>query len=216
MNKTLDFIKNPDGSVSRDWVLLNAKTTQLQPGDITGRSGAHAHTHASFPIDVSNNANPKGLDSGGTTNIKESAAAATAFLNGSTNPPWRSAMGTADYAENIVRYVGGGDDDFMFDDISNISDLAPSVVEIPPLPMDTSETSDTPGPVIINQYQTDWNLSEYIDQVLTNEYDIEATRIKDLANQIFDELPEYLEDDDDEYDYDDDAEYIRQLAANFL
>jgi hypothetical protein len=51
---------------------------------------------------------------------------------------------------------------------------------------------------------------------LTNEYDIEATRIKDLANQIFDELPEYLEDDDDEYDYDDDAEYIRQLAANFL
>lgn len=215
VNKTLDFIKNPDGSVSRDWVLLNAKTTRLQPGDITGRSGAHAHTHASFPIDVSNNANPKGLDSGGTTNIKESAAAATAFLNGSTNPPWRWAMGTADYAENIVRYVGGGDD-FMFDDISNISDLAPSVVEIPPLPMDTGEMSDTAGPIIVNQYQTDWNLSEYIDQVLTNEYDIEATRIKDLANQIFDELPEYLEDDDDEYDYDDDAEYIRQLAANFL
>ena len=216
VNKTLDFIKNPDGSVSRDWVLLNAKTTQLQPGDITGRSGAHAHTHASFPIDVSNNANPKGLDSGGTTNIKESAAAATAFLNGSTNPPWRWAMGTADYAENIVRYVGGGDD-FMFDDVSNISDLVPSVVEIPPLPMDNSEVSDTTGPIIINQYQTDWNLPEYIDQVLTNEYDIEATRIKDLANQIFDELPEYLEDDDDdEYDYDDDAEYIRQLAANFL
>lgn len=134
----------------------------------------------------------------------------------SARPDCSGMLGTADYAENIVRYVGGGDD-FMFDDVSSISDLAPSVVEIPPLPMDTSDMSEATGPIIINQYQTDWNLPEYIDQVLTNEYDIEATRIKDLANQIFDELPEYLEDDDDdEYDYSDDAEYIRQLAANFL
>lgn len=108
MNGNLNFIHDPDGSVSKDWKLLKFNGNNLQPGDITGNK-----YHASFPVTNLTSAYPSGFDAGGTTNIKESAIAARAYLDGKSNIPWRSAMGSGAFsagagAWNIVRYVGDG------------------------------------------------------------------------------------------------------------
>lgn len=108
MNGNLNFIHDPDGSVSKDWKLLKFTGNNLQPGDITGNK-----YHASFPVTNLSAAYPSGFDAGGTTNIKESAIAAKAYLDGKSDIPWRSAMGSGAFsagagAWNIVRYVGDG------------------------------------------------------------------------------------------------------------
>lgn len=108
MNGNLNFIHDPDGSVSKDWKLLKFTGNNLQPGDITGNK-----YHASFPVTNLTAPYPKGFDAGGTTNIKESAIAAKAYLDGKSDIPWRSAMGSGAFsagagAWNIVRYVGDG------------------------------------------------------------------------------------------------------------
>lgn len=107
-NGNLNFIHDPDGSVSNDWKLLKFNGDNLQPGDITGNK-----YHASFPVTNLSAAYPKGFDAGGTKNIKESAIAARAYLDGKSDIPWRSAMGSGAFSSgagawNIVRYVGGG------------------------------------------------------------------------------------------------------------
>ena len=107
-NNTLNFIHDPDGSVSKDWQLLKFNGHNLEPGDITGNTA-----HASFPITNLEAGFPLGMDAGGTANIRQSAIAARAYLDGETNIPWRSAMGSGAFtsvggAKNIVRYVGGG------------------------------------------------------------------------------------------------------------
>lgn len=107
-NNTLNFIHDPDGSVSKDWQLIKFNGHNLEPGDITGNTA-----HASFPITNLEAGFPLGMDAGGTDNIRQSAIAARAYLDGETNIPWRSAMGSGSFtkvggAKNIVRYVGGG------------------------------------------------------------------------------------------------------------
>lgn len=107
-NNNLNFIHDPDGSVSKDWQLLKFNGHNLEPGDITGNTA-----HASFPITNLEAGFPLGMDAGGTENIRQSAIAARAYLDGETNIPWRSAMGSGAFtsvggAKNIVRYVGGG------------------------------------------------------------------------------------------------------------
>lgn len=107
MNGNLNFIHDPDGSVSKDWKLLKFTGNNLQPGDITGNK-----YHASFPVTNLSAAFPSGFDAGGTENIRQSAIAARAYLDGKTSIPWRSAMGSGAFsggagAWNIVRYVGG-------------------------------------------------------------------------------------------------------------
>jgi hypothetical protein len=104
-----NIILNPDGSPSTDWVVLPFKREDLQRGDITaGYWGSHGHV--SLPITNLQDDWPKGLDGGGTSNIKESAKAAIAYLDGSSDIPWRTAMGPKwcdqGGAQKIWRYVG--------------------------------------------------------------------------------------------------------------
>lgn len=107
-NGNLDFIHDPDGSVSKDWQLLKYNGHNLEPGDITGNTA-----HASFPVVNLDDPYPGGFDAGGTNNIAQSAKAAKALLDGKSDIPWRSAMGSGSFsngmgAKTIVRYVGGG------------------------------------------------------------------------------------------------------------
>lgn len=107
-NGNLDFIHDPDGSVSKDWKLIKFTGNNLEPGDITGNTA-----HASFPVTNLTAPFPGGFDAGGTENIAQSAKAARALLDGKSDIPWRSAMGSGSFtsvggAKNIVRYVGGG------------------------------------------------------------------------------------------------------------
>ena len=107
-NGNLNFIHDPDGSISKDWQLLQFNGHNLEPGDITGNKH-----HASFVVTNLDAAYPGGLDAGGDTNLVESAKAAEEYLDGKSNPSWRSAMGSGVFsggmgAKTIVRYVGGG------------------------------------------------------------------------------------------------------------
>ena len=107
-NGNLNFIHDPDGSVSKDWKLIKFTGNNLEPGDITGNTA-----HASFPITDLTSPFPSGFDAGGNGNIEVSAKAARALLDGKSDIQWHSAMGSGAYtsvggAKNIVRYVGGG------------------------------------------------------------------------------------------------------------
>ena len=99
-------ILDSEGNPSSDWTVLPFKKDDLQKGDITANSA-----HVSLPIVDLDKDYPRGLDGGGTTNIQESARAATAYLNGEENIPWRGAMGAhwnsgEGTATKIIRYIG--------------------------------------------------------------------------------------------------------------
>ena len=104
------FILDPDGQISSDWIVLPYKRSDLQSGDITAGYWS-SHGHVSLPIANLQADWPKGLDGGGTSNIKESAKAARAYLSGESSIPWRTAMGPKwcdrGGAQKIWRYVGG-------------------------------------------------------------------------------------------------------------
>lgn len=105
---TNDFILDQNGNPSSDWIVMPFSRDALQPGDITSRNG-----HVSMPIINLTADWPKGLDGGGTSNIKESAVAAKQYLNGAdiSSVKWRSAMGpkwnSSGGATKIWRYLGG-------------------------------------------------------------------------------------------------------------
>ena len=104
------YIKDKNGNVSKDWEFWKIKDTTIQPGDILGREG-----HATFAVAGSGN-NWRGMDAGGTSNIKESAQYAKEYLDtGNTN--WRGIK-VSDMV-NILRYVGGGSGttyEYVYDD----------------------------------------------------------------------------------------------------
>ena len=62
-------------------------------------------------------------------------------------------------------------------------------------------------------------LTQYIDEFLVNEYDVQSVEIRSLVDQIYDEFPEYIEDyfddDDDEFTVEDDL-LIQDMASVFL
>ena len=95
---------------SKDWVVMDFDASKLQRGDITSNYYKGHGGHVSMPIVNTNTPYPKGLDGGGTSNIRESGKAAKAYLDGSTDIPWRSAMGSgwSKAPMKIWRYVGGG------------------------------------------------------------------------------------------------------------
>lgn len=103
------LIYDANGQISNDWIVLPYSQSALQRGDITAGYW-NGHGHVSLPVTNLTSTYPKGLDGGGTSNIKESAAAAQAYLNGSSNIPWRSAMGSRwsgnNGAQRIWRFVG--------------------------------------------------------------------------------------------------------------
>ncbi|MBO4735842.1 MAG: hypothetical protein J5614_05530, partial [Paludibacteraceae bacterium] len=116
--------------------------------------------------------------------------------------------------------------DYIFDDLEEAdielptSDgyVIPTIqtnIPIPALPESSGGLTTQSRPIVINQFDSEFDLSQYVDAVLSNEYDIESTRINELVNEIFEELPEYLEDDDDEFTEEDDL-FIQQLASAFL
>lgn len=93
------YIKDANGNVSKDWEFWKIKDTTIQPGDILGREG-----HATFAVSGSGT-NWRGMDAGGTSNIKESAKYAREYLD-TGNTQWRGIK-VSDMT-NILRYVGGG------------------------------------------------------------------------------------------------------------
>lgn len=93
------YIKDANGNVSKDWEFWKIKDTAIQPGDILGREG-----HATFAVSGSGT-NWRGMDAGGTSNIKESAKYAREYLD-TGNTQWRGIK-VSDMT-NILRYVGGG------------------------------------------------------------------------------------------------------------
>lgn len=103
------LILDETGQPSADWIVLPFSPDVLEPGDITVKSG-----HASMPITNLTTAYPDGLDGGGTENIRESAKAAIAYLNGEEPVPWYgSAMGFGDWGDGsgqgaalIYRFLG--------------------------------------------------------------------------------------------------------------
>ena len=103
------LIYDANGQISNDWIVLPYSQSALQRGDITAGYW-NGHGHVSLPVTNLTSTYPKGLDGGGTSNIKESAAAAQAYLNGSSNIPWRSAMGSRwsgnNGAQRIWRFIG--------------------------------------------------------------------------------------------------------------
>lgn len=100
------LIYDQNGNLSSDWQVLPYSKNTLERGDITALPG-----HVGLPITNLTDSFPKGLDGGGTENIVQSAAAATAYLNGESNIPWRSTLGWGRWNSNggartIWRYVG--------------------------------------------------------------------------------------------------------------
>ena len=88
--------------------------------------------------------------------------------------------------------------------------------QIPALPSNLTSQPQSSA-LIINRFSASgFDLSEYIDEVLVNDYNVEAPRINELVNEIFEELPEYLEDDDDDDFTEEDDLFIQQLASAFL
>lgn len=118
--------------------------------------------------------------------------------------------------------------DYIFDDLEEadielptgdvyIPTLEPSTIQqtIPKLEIPSPGFTTQSRPIVINQFDSEFNLTKYVDDVLKNEYDIESSRIKELVDGIFEELPEYLEDDDDDFTEEDDL-FIQQLASAFI
>ena len=127
-------------------------------------------------------------------------------------------------------------EDYMYDGLSDIviedpttdasfteyalSEIIPdeeSDIIIPPLQpvgMDDKQSR----PIVINQISLEqFDLNQYVGDILVHEYDVEATHIKELVDEIFTELPEYLEDDDDDDEFsEEDDLIIQQLASAFL
>jgi len=153
--------------------------------------------------------------------------------------PWMGMSGINDRhtaAENYYKQLRGSGDAPDVGFVPEFYDPAPmnafmnslnnsngsqfvSPMYIPPL--DANPLIDYPmydeyaqPPVIVNQYTqyTETSVLEYIDDLLVNDYNIEVPHIQELVGQIFDELPDYLEDDDDEFTYMDDL-VIQQLAG---
>ena len=88
-------------------------------------------------------------------------------------------------------------------------------IPIPTLPESFGGFTTQSRPIVINQFDSEFDLSQYVNAVLTNEYNVESSRIKELVDGIFEELPEYLEDDDDDFTEEDDL-FIQQLASAFI
>ncbi len=118
--------------------------------------------------------------------------------------------------------------DYIFDDLEEadielptgdvyIPTLEPPTIQqsIPKLEIPTPSFTTQSHPIVINQFDSEFDLTKYVDDVLKNEYDIESSRIKELVDGIFEELPEYLEDDDDDFTEEDDL-FIQQLASAFI
>ena len=146
-------------------------------------------------------------------------------------------LDTDDYPASYVEAVQdtllsqADQQDYIFDGIEE-ADIEPLVGDeayIPPMidqstlqpgiqiPALTPTFTTQSSPIVINQYLAEeFNLSDYVDSVLGHEYDVEASRIQELVDGIFEELPEYLEDDDDDEFTDEDDLVIQQLAAAFL
>ena len=107
----IDFIRDPDGSKSKDWELLPFSLSELRRGDIVGSSG-----HASFPMaNVQGSPSAYGFDAGSDPGLEQSAKLATMWLDGTPENeiPWstRWAMSNTSFGsgqpKHILRYVGG-------------------------------------------------------------------------------------------------------------
>lgn len=151
-----------------------------------------------------------------------------------TGPDDEDYVDTDDYPVSYVESIQdelmsqADQQDYIFDGIEE-ADIEPLVgnTYIPPLDqsaLDAMIPTLTPittqsSPIVINQFVQDgFDLNAYIGDVLVNEYNVQSSRIQELVDGIFEELPEYLEDDDDDdYEFtDEDDRVIQQLASAFL
>lgn len=104
---TNTLVLDPEtGQPSSDWVVMPFSPETLKRGDITIVGG-----HVSMPVENLTASYPRGMDAGGSENIRLSAAAAKQYLNGDSTINWYSAMGSGAYHEGqgatyILRYLG--------------------------------------------------------------------------------------------------------------
>ena len=103
-------ILGPDGQPSPDWISFRFGAYPLERGDITSKDG-----HVSMPLIRLTNPHPKGFDGGSTDGIKDSAAAARAYLAGQEYESLlHSAMGSKWWhgnteingATHVLRFLG--------------------------------------------------------------------------------------------------------------
>ena len=120
---------------------------------------------------------------------------------------------------------GYGTSDFItpnqFEDIPYTEPTGPMIIpDLPDIEDDELSTQTT----IVNQYKYQsglTTLSQFVDEFLSNDYDVQSTEIRNLVDQIAEEFPEYIMDyfdeDDDGYEFtEEDDTLIRQLAAAYL
>ena len=108
-------ILGPDGQPSSDWISFKFGQYPLERGDITSRFG-DGHGHVSMPLIRLTNPHPKGFDSGGNSGIKDSVAAARAYLAGESYENllhsamgekwWKSGNVEGPGAQYVLRFLG--------------------------------------------------------------------------------------------------------------
>lgn len=155
---------------------------------------------------------------------------AYSWMNTRTDGYANAVLARHGKAEEFYRTYAGGDDlspyiDTIYGDSANAIrpiKLLPNYkrhTEIPEIDYSKFEDDEQTQPIIINNYESDdlSSLSDYIDEILVTDYDIEATEIRKLVEDIFEEFPEYIEDDDEDSEFSEMDDYIIQrLAAAFM
>lgn len=103
-NATSSFVKDSDGNISDDWVVLDLDHDDARPGDIRAHSGhGHADMFIAYKDDTA-----VGMNAGWTTGIQKSCEGGTKYLesNNIEDLMATSTISDADTAK-VLRYVKG-------------------------------------------------------------------------------------------------------------
>ena len=103
-NATSSFVKDSDGNISDDWVVLDLDHDDARPGDIRAHSGhGHADMFIAYKDDTA-----VGMNAGWTTGIQKSCEGGTKYLesNNIADLIATSTISDADTAD-VLRYVKG-------------------------------------------------------------------------------------------------------------
>lgn len=103
-NATSSFVKDSDGNISDDWIVLDLDHDDARPGDIRAHSG---HGHADMFI-AYKDGTAVGMNAGWTTGIQRSCDGGTKYLesNNIEDLMATSTISDADTAK-VLRYVKG-------------------------------------------------------------------------------------------------------------
>lgn len=99
------FVKNLDGEISEDWVVLDFDPNDVRPGDIRGHNG---HSHADFFIGYDSRGVARGYNSGSSDGMKQSNACALNYLSTGVFDIEKATTTIQDSrTAKVLRYVRG-------------------------------------------------------------------------------------------------------------